>query len=79
MTPYVVGILLMCYSIISFAVWLDAKNWSFNFKENYKWWTALNWPTVIFFTLLLNVLFLPWAVIHWLIRLFYFIFTVGRK
>lgn len=51
----------------------------FNPVENYYSWEKLNIVGVLFFTLLLNLLFTPFALLYWVIKLFCFIFTVGRK
>lgn len=47
--------------------------------ENYKKWVSLNWFGVGVTTLLINIIFLPYAVVYWLFKLIYFLFTVGRK
>ena len=43
--------------------------------KNYNKWTHLNWFGIAIITLLLNVVFIPYAVVYWV----YKIFTVGRK
>jgi hypothetical protein len=47
----------------------------FNPIKNYEEWTQFNWLGIIVITLILNVLFLPYAAIYWIYKLF----TVGRK
>lgn len=45
----------------------------------YDHWTKLNVLGVLVFTLLLNIIFAPWAILYWVIKFFVFIFTVGRR
>lgn len=47
--------------------------------ENYCDWTKLNFPTVIVLTVLLNIIFAPYAIIYWLVKFLKFITTVGRN
>ena len=44
--------------------------------RNYKKWNKMNWFGIIITTLILNVIFFPYAIIYWII---YKLFTVGRK
>lgn len=46
---------------------------------NYKNWRMLNWFGIGMMTLFLNVIFIPYSVIYWLVKLIYFLITVGRK
>ena len=56
----------------------DAQHY-LNPVENYYSWRKLNVVGVLFFTLLINLLLAPFALLYWFIKLFYFIFTVGRN
>jgi hypothetical protein len=47
----------------------------FNPICNYEEYTQFNWFGIAIITLILNILFLPFAVIYWIYQLF----TVGRK
>ena len=52
-------------------------DWSiFNPIRNYKKWIKLNWLGISIITLLLNIIFIPYAFCYWGI---YKAFTVGRK
>ncbi len=51
----------------------------FSFDNNYESWESLNWFGVLFFTILLNVIFAPVAIIYWVSKFFIYIFTVGRN
>ena len=47
--------------------------------NNYYYeWKKLNVLGVLVFTLLLNIILAPWAIIYWVIKFFVFIFTVRR-
>lgn len=56
-----------------------AEGWNslyiFNPIRNYNTWTQLNWFGIAVITILLNVVFVPYAVVYWIYKLF----TVGRK
>ena len=47
----------------------------FNPIRNYNTWTHVNWFGIVIITLLLNVVFAPYAIVYWIYKLF----TVGRK
>lgn len=47
--------------------------------DNYDEWDKLNIFGVLVFTLLLNLLFAPFALLYWTIKILVFIFTVGRR
>jgi hypothetical protein len=51
----------------------------FNPIVNYEEWRRLNIFGVLVFTLLLNLLFAPFALIYWTIKVLAFIFTFGRR
>ena len=58
----------------------------FNPIRNYNKWTELNWFGISVITILLNVIFIPYAVCYWIYKivaiicyLIYWLFTVGRK
>ena len=73
------------YSImiyIMFTATYIGVNWNMSFLNpihNYKKWLSFNWFGVIICTLLINIIFLPYAILYWLYKLIYFLFTVGRK
>ena len=54
-------------------------NWYLDVIENYESWENLNFATVVVLTLLLNIIFAPYAIIYWLVRFLKFITTVGRN
>ena len=78
----VMTILLVVYTVFTIpclvAMYRYNGTFYFDIFENYETWDKLNWFAVIFFTLLINVFFAPYAVIYWAKRFFVFIFTVGR-
>ena len=47
----------------------------FNPIRNYSTWIQVNWFGIVIITLLLNVVFAPYAIVYWIYKLF----TVGRK
>lgn len=47
----------------------------FNPIKNYNKWTKFNWFGITVITLVINIIFLPYAICYW----FYKLFTVGRK
>ena len=47
--------------------------------KNYKRWTSLNWFGVGIITIFINIVFMPYVILYWLIRFIYFTITVGRK
>lgn len=47
----------------------------FNPIRNYNTWTQFNWFGIAVITILLNVIFAPYAVVYWIYKLF----TIGRK
>jgi hypothetical protein len=51
----------------------------FNPIVNYEEWHKLNIFGVLVFTLLLNFLFAPWAIIYWVIKILVVLFTIGRR
>lgn len=46
---------------------------------NYEEWDKLNMFGVLVFTLLISILFAPWAIIYWVFKILVAIFTVGRR
>ena len=72
--------LIAIYILITFRVLIDFENFSFlNPIENYEVWEMLKWFGVAVFTLLINLILLPYAVFYWIYKLFYWLFTVGRE
>ena len=58
----------------------------FNPVRNYKKWTKLNWFGIGIITILLNIIFVPYAICYWIYKLIrisckliYWLFTVGRR
>jgi len=47
--------------------------------RNYETWTKINWFGIWVITILLNIIFIPYAIIYWVCKLFRFMLTVGRK
>ena len=76
-------VLLVVWGLISLGINLDffarKDRVYFNPVENYKNWYCLNWLGVSVFTIVINLLFLPMAILYWIFRFFAFIFTVGRR
>ena len=71
------------YSVIGFSYLIGTGSYAahhyFNVFDNYEDWDKLNVFGTLFFTLLLNLVFAPIAVIYWIVKALIFIFTVGRK
>lgn len=79
----VVGILffVVLYVAITFYIIVN-RNFDFSFLNplrNYRAWHMLNWFGIGVMTIFSNVIFLPYAIIYWLVKLIYFLITVGRK
>ena len=72
-----IAVIIMMYCIASFGILMeiDADFSMFNPIRNYRTWTSVNWFGVIVMTLLLNIIFLPYAIGYWI----YKSFTIGRK
>jgi len=47
--------------------------------RNYEEWYMFNWFGIGMMTLFLNFIFLPYSIIYWLVKLIYFLITVGRE
>ena len=65
-------------SIIEFFVLIPSCNMDlsiFNPIRNYKEWYKINWFGISVITLILNIIFLPYAICYWIYKLF----TIGRK
>ena len=71
------------YTIICIAYTIATVYYNGNpylsFDNNYECWENLNWFGVLFFTILLNIIFAPVAIIYWVSKFFIYIFTVGRN
>lgn len=78
----IIGILyfIMIYIVITFDFIMnrDFDLSFFNPIRNYNCYT-LNWFGIGIMTIFLNIMFLPYAIIYWLVKLIYFTITVGRK
>lgn len=70
------------YMIITFDI-IFLRDFDISFLNpirNYKEWCyTLNWFGIGIMTVFLNIIFLPYAIIYWLVKLIYFLITVGRK
>ena len=58
----------------------------FNPIRNYNKWTNFNWFGISIITILLNIIFIPFAICYWIYKivdiicqLIYWLFTVGRR
>ena len=71
------------YFILSFCYLVGTGSYAghhyFNPIDNYDEWDKLNVFGVFVFTLLLNLLFAPFALLYWIIKILVFMFTVGRR
>ena len=75
---YFVIIAIVMYILITLDIIL--KNDCFlNPLKNYNKWITMNWFGIGVITILLNIIFLPYAIIYWIYKLFHWLFTVGRK
>ena len=74
------GVIYIIFSFIYFVATaiFDSYHFFNPIINYYHYWKKLNALGVFVFTLLLNVIFAPWAIIYWVIKFFMFIFTVGR-
>ena len=74
-TSYIIFVIVVSLSSISY--FLD--NWKifhiFNPVRNYNTYTQFNWFGIIIITLFLNIIFIPYAIVYWIYKLF----TVGRN
>ena len=73
----IIGAFVIFYIPISLSILATTElNFTiFNFVENYNNWTQFNWFGIVVITLLINILFLPYAILYWTYKLF----TVGRR
>ena len=71
------------YFVLSFSylvcTGMYAGHHYFNPRINYEEWYKLNMFGVLFFTLLIYILFAPWAIIYWAFKILVAMFTVGRR
>lgn len=71
---------IIIYVISTFHIISKKADLTFlNPVRNYDKWEQMNWFGVTITTFLLNIIFLPYAILYWLIILIWFLFTVGRK
>jgi len=80
----IIGIIVSIETIILNSIGFDLS--IFNPIRNYNKWTNLNWFGISFITILLNIIFIPYAICYWIYKiikiiclLIYWLFTVGRK
>ena len=73
----------MVYFVISLVMLAVIENkyghYFFNPIKNYYEWKYLNVFGVLFFTLLINIVFAPFAIFYWILEILKFVFTVGRR
>lgn len=71
------------YCVISFSYLIGTGSYAshhyFNPIVNYEEWDKLNMFGVLVFTLLISILFAPWAIIYWVFKILVAMFTVGKK
>lgn len=67
--------LITAYIIINIFNGFDV----FNPIRNYKKWTRMNWFGVGLFTLLIDIVFLPYIIGILIYAFVYWVFTTGRK
>ncbi len=71
------------YCVISFCYFIGTGSYAghhyFDPIINYEEWDKLNVFGVLMFTLLISILFAPWAIIYWVIKILVATFTVGRR
>jgi uncharacterized membrane protein len=71
------------YFILSFCYLIGSGSYAghhyFNPIDNYEEWDKLNLFGVLVFTLLINILFAPCAMIYWVFKILVAMFTVGRR
>lgn len=73
----IAGIIL--YSAVTFIILISkGRPGMFDPTINYRKWTALNWFGVWVITALINIFYLPWSVVYWVIQIIYILFTYGR-
>jgi hypothetical protein len=74
------GLTYVLFSFIYFVVTGTVKSHHYldPITNYFDEWKRLNVLGVLVFTLLLNIVLAPWAIIYWVIKFFLFIFTVGR-
>ena len=82
MVHITIGLLIVYFEIAALVLCEIERyngNWCFDPIENYRDWTKLYFPTVLVLTILLNIIFAPYAVIYWLVKFLKFMTTVGRN
>ena len=83
MNEFNIVVLIILWGLLSLGINLDFLSRQgtvyFNPVKNYENWDSLNWFGVSVFTLLINIAFLPMAILYWVFKFFAFIFTVRRR
>ena len=83
MTQMCVALFSVAYAIICIIYTIVTVSYNGNpylsFDNNYDCWKKLNWFGVLLFTILLNIVFAPVAIIYWVSEFLIYIFTVGRN
>ena len=78
---YILVIVSMGYFGITFD-YIMRRDFDISFinpVRNYNKWTSLNYLGIGVITILINIIWLPYAVIYWPCMLIGKLFTVGRK
>lgn len=84
-TIAIISAIVICiaaYIGITVSIIAGEKTFNFSFlspSRNYTKWKKMNWFGVAIITWLLNIIWLPYAIIYWLYKSIYWLFTVGRK
>ena len=82
MTELIIGIGSI-YFVLSFSYLVGTGAYGghhyFNPIVNYIEWDKLNMFGVLVFTLLINILCAPWAIIYWVFKTLVVMFTIGRR
>lgn len=74
-----IGIVYCELSLLYFGLTGMCGHHYFNPLVNYKEWYRFNIFGVLIFTLFINILLAPWAIIYWVFKILVFMFTVGRR
>lgn len=72
---YLAGLCFAIYGGIALGMIGNWKEVYFNPIKNYNKWTQFNWFGITIITLIINIVFLPYAICYWIYKLF----TIGRR
>lgn len=76
-----IAVIIIIYFVISIKIIVFNRYCDLSFLNpinNYDEYYSLNVFGVIIVTILLNIICLPYAIIYWICKLIYWLFTVGR-